>query len=140
MIDVVFIDTNVILDVLLERKPFLQNAQRLWSMSESGQIEGVVSAVSFTNIYYVVRRLASREQADRAMRVLLTVFHVAAVDDGVLAHAVKSQISDFEDAVQDACAVRAGARCIVTRNERDFANASVAAISPEAFLSSSNGS
>ncbi len=70
MSEIIFLDTNVLLDVLLAREPFLQHSQRLWSLAERGRIQAAVSAVSFLNVYYIVRRLASRPQADRAVRGL----------------------------------------------------------------------
>jgi predicted nucleic acid-binding protein len=134
MSDIIFVDTNVLLDVLLARQPFVQHAQRLWSLAERGQIQGAVSAVSFLNVYYVVRRLASRAQADRAVRGMRAIFQVIPVDREIIDQAINARLADFEDAVQSACAVRAGAVCIVTRDERHFARSSVPAIATDAFL------
>jgi predicted nucleic acid-binding protein len=132
--DSVFLDTNILLDVLLARKPFIDDAQRIWSLAERGQIQAVISAVSFLNVYYVVRRLASRREADRAVRGMRTVFEVAAVDREIIDQAIEGGIADFEDAVQHACAVRAAALCIITRDERHFAASTIPVISPDAFL------
>ena len=66
--DIVFVDTNVLLDVLLAREPFLADAQRIWTLCERKTIRGVVSAASFLNVYYIVRRLASRREAERDPR------------------------------------------------------------------------
>jgi predicted nucleic acid-binding protein len=134
MSDVVFFDTNVLLDVLLARKPFVQDAQRLWSLAERGEIQAVVSAVSFINVYYVVRRLASRREADRAVRGMQAVFHVAPVTAEVIDQAIEAAAADFEDAVQHACAVRAEALCIVTRDGRHFAASELPILAPDAFL------
>ncbi|HEX4056312.1 MAG TPA: PIN domain-containing protein [Tepidisphaeraceae bacterium] len=134
MSDVVFFDTNVLLDVLLARKPFVRDAQRLWSLAEEGQIQAVVSAVSFLNVYYVVRRLASRREADRAVRGMQAVFQVAPVTREVIDQAIEADAADFEDAVQHACAVRAAALCIVTRDGRHFARSALPILAPDAFL------
>ncbi|MGA3065989.1 MAG: PIN domain-containing protein [Tepidisphaeraceae bacterium] len=134
MSDIVLVDTNVLLDVLLARRPFVEPAQRLWSLAERRQIKGAVSAISFLNVYYVVRRLASRPQADRAVRGMRAIFQVIAVDREILDQAIDTRFPDFEDAVQNACALRAGAVCIVTRNERHFARSAIPAIAPDAFL------
>jgi predicted nucleic acid-binding protein len=134
MSDVVFVDTNVLLDVLLSRQPFVEDAQRVWSLAERGQIQGAVSAASFLNVYYVVRRLASRQQAERAVRGMRAIFQVVPVDREIIDQAIDARSADFEDAVQNACAVRAGAACIVTRDERHFARSSIPAIAPDAFL------
>ncbi len=134
MRNIVFFDTNILLDVLLARKPFLDHAQRLWSLAERGQFQAVVSSVSFLNVYYIVRRLASRADADRALRGMRAVFQVAAVDRDTIDQAIDARAIDFEDAVQHACAMRVGALCIVTRDEAHFAGLSVPAIAPDAFL------
>jgi predicted nucleic acid-binding protein len=134
MSDIIFVDTNVLLDVLLARRPFVQHAQRLWSLAEQGKIQGVVSAASFLNVYYIVRRLASRPQAQRAVRGMRTIFQIMPVDREVIDQAIELPSADFEDAVQQSCAIRAGAICIVTRDERHFARSVIPAIAPDAFL------
>jgi predicted nucleic acid-binding protein len=134
MMNSVLVDTNVLLDVLLRRQPFVEDAQRIWSIVERGQIQGLVSAVSILNVNYIVRRLASRQEAERAVKGILAVFQVVPVDRELLSRAIEAHFPDFEDAVQSACADRGAAGCIVTRNERDFARSSVPAIAPDAFL------
>jgi len=134
MTDTVLVDTNVLLDVLLARQPFVAHAQCLWTLAERGRISAVVSAVSFSNIYYIVRRLASRAQAEHAVQVVRAVFQVVPVDERIIDQAIAAHAVDFEDAIQHACAVRAGATCIVTRDEGHFAHFSLPAIAPDAFL------
>jgi predicted nucleic acid-binding protein len=136
MDDVVFIDTNVLLDVLLAREPFVSDAQRVWTLAERRELQAVISAVSFLNVHYVVRRLASRREADRAMKGLRGVFQIAAIDRETVDQAIESRISDFEDAVQHACAVRVAARCIVTRDERHYGGSAIPILAPRAFLAS----
>jgi predicted nucleic acid-binding protein len=134
MSDIVFLDTNVLLDVLLARKPFLGDAQRLWTMAERGRIQAFVSGISFLNVYYVVRRLASRREADLAVRGMRAVFQIVPLDREVIDEALQVPVADFEDAVQHASAIRAGASCIVTRDERHFRGATIPIIAPDAFL------
>jgi len=134
MSDVVFLDTNVLLDVLLARKPFLNDAQRLWTMAERGQIQAAVSGISFLNVYYVVRRLASGREADLAVRGMRAVFQIVPLDREIIDEAIQSPVADFEDAVQHASAIRAAANCIVTRNERHFRGATIPIMGPDVFL------
>lgn len=70
----VFVDTNVLLDVLAQSEPFYSDAARIWSLAERGRIEGLVSAISFNNIYYIVRRASNRKSADRSLHLLRGVF------------------------------------------------------------------
>jgi len=143
MSDTLFFDTNVLLDVLLARRPFVEPAQRLWTLADRNKIRGAVSSASFLNVYYVVRRLGSRAQADQAVHGMRSIFHIVPVDERIIDEAIAARSADFEDAVQIACAIRAGATCIITRDERHFARSPLPAIAPDAFLaeleSSGNG-
>jgi predicted nucleic acid-binding protein len=132
--DPVFLDTNILLDVLLARKPFVHDAQRIWSLAEWKQIRAIICAVSFLNVYYVLRRHASRREADGAIREMRAIFEVAPVDGEGINLAIESRIADFEDAVQHSCAVQSRALCIVTRDERHFGRSTIPVISPDAFL------
>jgi len=80
----IFLDTNVLLDVLLDRKPFYADSAAVWTLAERRTIEGLISAISFNNVYYVVRRLADRTRARRAVRLLSATFATVACDERVL--------------------------------------------------------
>ncbi len=134
MSDIVFVDTNVLLDVLLAREPFLADSQRIWTLCERKTIRGVASAASFLNVYYIVRRLASRREAERAIHGMRDIFQIVPVDSDAIDSAMKSQSADFEDAVQLACAIRAKAICIITRDERHFAGSALSVMAPDVFL------
>jgi len=133
--DIVFVDTNVLLDVLLDRKPFVADAQRIWTLCERETIRGVMSAASFLNIYYVVGRLASRREAERAIQVMRGIFQIAAIDGDIIESAINAQSVDFEDAVQQACAIQANAMCIITRDRKHFVSSPMPAMEPDIFLS-----
>ena len=130
----VFVDTNVLLDVLGKREPFFDDAAALWTLVERRLIEGVISAVSVTNIYYIVRRLESRAVALKSLRKIRRIFRVAACDESVIDRALQSDLKDFEDAVQLATAEFADAACLVTRNPAHFANDSIPVLTPAEFL------
>jgi len=128
------IDTNVLLDVLARREPFCEDSSRAWEYIESGRAEGYVSAISFSNVYYIVRRVADRRKASRAVKLLSQLFEVATVDADTLHRAVDSSMRDFEDAIQWACALQVSANQIITRNTRDYPAARPVAVSPAEFL------
>ena len=92
-------DTNVILDVLLDRQPFSEPAARLLSRAERGEIQGMTCATSVTTIFYLVRKAAGVRSARRRVEDLLSILDIAPVNRAVLASAVSSGIGDFEDAV-----------------------------------------
>ena len=127
-------DTNVLVDVLTHREPFYMDSARAWSLVASRRVEGMVAAVSMTNLYYVVERLKSRAAALEMLRRIRGEFAVVATDGAVVNRAIDSGFKDFEDAVQYFSAVAAGAECVVTRNGRDFRGSEIAVVSPGEFL------
>jgi predicted nucleic acid-binding protein len=131
---IVLIDTNVLLDVIQERKPFDANAMRVWKLVEEGKIDGHVSALSFNNIFYVARKQQGAQKALDAVRVVRQAFRFVPTDEQVIDWALAAKPGDFEDAIQAAAAVKAGADCIVTRNAKHFAPFGVPALSPEELL------
>jgi predicted nucleic acid-binding protein len=115
-----FIDTNVLLDVLANRAPFYVDAAAVWTLAEQGRIRGLVSAVSFTNIYYIVRKLRDHRTAQRTLVMLRDTFTPVACDERVLNQALDASFKDFEDAVQYFSAVQAEASVLITRNADHF--------------------
>lgn len=128
------LDTNVVLDVLLAREPFVHEASRIFAMVERGQAEGLLCATTLTTVGYLLGRSLPERDARAAVRRLLGLFEVAAVNRAVLDAAANSATRDFEDAVLSEAANQAGAERIVTRNTRDFARSPVVAVDPPEFL------
>ena len=131
---VVLIDTNILLDVLLARQPYCDEAMLVLKLAESGAVRGWIAANSVDNIYYISRRQLSADQSRQLLRDLLQVVHVVSPAKKDLMWAINSDMADLEDAIQAACAVKAGAKAIITRNEKDYVNSPVKPISPTAFL------
>ncbi|MBE9101154.1 type II toxin-antitoxin system VapC family toxin [Vacuolonema iberomarrocanum] len=129
----VFIDTNVVLDLLQEREPFIENAERLFERIDAGEIEGFIAATTITNIFYIVRRASGLAIAYDAIAQILTDLTICPVDRDVLEQSLALNLSDFEDAVQYACALAYGVDFIVTRDTKGFANATIPVILPEAL-------
>jgi predicted nucleic acid-binding protein len=130
-----FIDTNVVLDVLAERWPHYEDSAAVWSLAEQGKVEGLVSAVSFTNVFYLMRRWADAGAAREALRLLRDAFTPVSCDSLIINQAIDSDLPDFEDAVQYFSAVHAGADCILSRNPDDFPRRpAVPVLSPTEFL------
>ncbi len=134
----VFVDTNILLDVLAKRDPFYREAVTIWTLSEEEKINGYISAVSFTNIYYIVRKLHTHETAVRALYWLRASFRPVALDERILNQAIDARFRDFEDAVQYYSAIHVGARCLVTRNPSHFPKDDLPVLSPSEFLAASS--
>jgi predicted nucleic acid-binding protein len=121
----VLFDTNVVLDVLLDREPFAEAASQLFSKVENGKIGGSICATTVTTIYYLTSKSLDTKQAIDNVQRLLRLFEVAPVHRPVLEAALKADFSDFEDAVIHASAHHVKAEAIVTRNTKDFAKATL---------------
>lgn len=129
-----FFDTNVLLDHLLDRNPFADDATEVWSMAERREVVGLVSAISFNFVYCIVRHEADERTARRAVKVLRDVFEIVEVDAQITNQALDSRFADFEDAIQHACAIRGRATHLVTRDLSDFRRSDMPVVSPEGYL------
>ena len=130
----VFIDTNIMLDVLVRRDPHLADSLRIWGLAESGKVSGFISAISLPNIYYILRRHQSSRAARKAVGILRDIFHLVSLDAQIVNQATDSDIDDFEDAIQFFGALRAGAAYLITRNTRDFPSDDIPVQTPGEFL------
>ena len=130
----VLVDTDVILDYVLPRDEFVDNATTIWEACAQGQFEGYVSAVTPVNVFYLARKALGNDQAQVVLRKLLNNWRVCAVNDLVLKDALALGWSDFEDAVQHTSAVQQGIDTLVTRNLGDYRQASLTVFSPTDFL------
>lgn len=135
----VLLDVNVVLDVLLARRPFVDSAAAIWTAAEEGAAEGVLAAHALTTLHYLNVKAVGSRMASGTTGALLSVFDVAAVDKAVLGDPVQLGWPDFEDAVTAAAARRSRCDVIVTRAPRDFKRSPVRVLSPSeaaAWLSS----
>ncbi|OHB62153.1 MAG: hypothetical protein A2Y76_00750 [Planctomycetes bacterium RBG_13_60_9] len=131
----VFIDTNVLIDVLAKREPFYADSARVWTLAEEGRIKGFISVISFNNIYYVVRRQRTRQTANHMMVLLRDMFTPVSLDSQILDQAIDSGFKDLEDAIQYFSAVRAEANCIISRDTSAFPQSDLPALTPVELLS-----
>lgn len=115
-----FLDTNLLLDVLLDRRPFSEPAQLIWTLADRQRIQAAVSAISLNNIFFIVRKLASPTAAYTAVRTVMDIFTTVEVNDAVLRKALAYNFPDFEDAVQYASALRYRAQVILSRDPTGF--------------------
>lgn len=130
----ILVDTNVLFDVLTVREPFFNASASVWNMAERSAVNGLVSAISFNNVHYVVRRRAGRRKADQAIRLLRDIFVVVPLDLQILSQAIDAGFSDFGDAIQFFSAVRSDVDYLVTRNTKHFPEQDVPSLTPDGFL------
>jgi predicted nucleic acid-binding protein len=127
----ILFDVNVILDVLLDRKPYAEASAAVWTAVETGQAQGLLAAHAVTTIHYLVRKEIGSAAAKRTISAILKVFGVAAVDGAVLLEALQLPFADFEDAVTAAAARLATCDYIVTRDPKGFRRSSVQSLTPK---------
>ena len=130
----VFVDTNILLDVLARREPFYADSARVWTLAETDEVAGFASTLSLPNLFYLIRRTKGHAAARKAVGILRDIFHWVPLDVRITNQAIDADIKDFEDAIQFFSAVRAGAAVLITRNPKDFPGSGVAIQTPGEFL------
>jgi predicted nucleic acid-binding protein len=128
------LDTNVVLDVLLDRQPFVVDSKAVWQACDDGKLTGYITATTLTTIYYIVEKTRDRASAVAAIDTCLGAFEIGPVYRETLLAARKLNGPDFEDDVQMAVAVTSFLDCIITRNIRDFQASPIKVYSPADFL------
>lgn len=131
----VLFDANILLDVLLNRQPWVAESSELWKLNDDDTIHGYIAASTFTDIYYIARRIQDIPTALQAIQICLTAFDVCAVDKLTIVNAYAQPGSDFEDNVLIACAAQSGMDAFVTRNPSDFQHATTSIYTPSDLLS-----
>jgi predicted nucleic acid-binding protein len=130
----VLFDTDIIFDFLLEREPFFQAARDLMLRNTNGQFEGYISSITPINLFYHGRKIVGAAQIRQGIGDLLKLVRVCPITHACLMQALSLSFTDFEDAVQHSSAVASGLDAIVTRNLKDYKNASLPVFSPTDFL------
>ena len=130
----VFLDTNVLLDVLGQREPFYAGSARVWTLAETGQIAAFASTLSLPNLFYILRRAKGSKPARKIVGILRDIFALVPLDAQITNQALDSEIGDFEDAIQFFSALRAGATTLITRNSKDFPGRDIVIQTPSEFL------
>lgn len=131
-----FLDINVVIDFLIDRRPFSISAAKLFDHSEKGHIKIYMSAVSYSNIYYVIKKLSSHKETITILKDLNKITETIDTTKEVIRNSIDSQFKDFEDAIQHYCAAsNKRIEVIVTRNTSDFKNSIISVMTPDEALS-----
>ena len=132
----IFADTNILIDLLADRKPFSTFAAGIFDLSRKGKLRIYVSAVSYNNIYYILRQSLSHIETIRLLEELSDLVIIADVTKAIIKKSLKTDFKDFEDAIQYNCALDLpNIDAIVTRNTKDFKKSMLPVMSPEEALS-----
>ena len=130
----ILVDTNIVLDVFLEREPFVTQSRLLLEKTRKLGGEIFLSATTITDLYYIARKAKGKKKALAFIKNLLQFVEIASVNKKVILQALESNFPDFEDAVQENSAKNENISIIITRNEADFKNSNLEIHTPEAYL------
>jgi len=130
----ILLDTNVVLDILLNRKPWYTNAALIFGMAQQKLIKGYVSASTITDLFYITEKENGKSKTREAIKRLLKVFYPATVTDKNIYQALELDWNDFEDSIQFIVGSDLSVDYIVTRNPKDFISNSIDVVTPEQFL------
>lgn len=132
---VILVDTNIILDVIIRREPFVTESQKVLELCARQELKGYIAFHSVSNIFFILRKKFSNEERRLLLLGILKVLKVAgASHEKVLTALEQTDFEDFEDCLQEKCAEEVGAECIVTRNVEDYSNSLIPAETPYDFL------
>ena len=131
----ILLDTNIVLDLLLEREPFVDFAEEIFVMIEEQKIEGFLCPTSITTIYYLLNKNLDKKRCNDAMKTLLSLFNIIELNKKILLKSLENSGVDFEDSVIYTSASFADIDIIITRDKKGFKNSKVKVLSPSEFLS-----
>lgn len=131
----VLIDTNILADMLLGRDPYYDIAYNILTLCADKKVSGYIAAHSIPNLFYILRKFMSEEERREALKDICQIVKVEGIDSFKILSALDNEdFSDFEDCLQEECAVAVSADYIVTRNPKDFVSSRVPTILPNEFL------
>jgi predicted nucleic acid-binding protein len=132
---VVLIDSNIVLDQMLKREDFFEDAEDIIALSENGIIDAYVSASAVTDIYYIANKaFKDKSKALDLVRILTDNVHVATVSEGIVKNAIDLAWNDFEDSIQYSAGESIDAEYIITRDPKGYTDSTIEVIDPKAFI------
>lgn len=134
--DSLLIDTDIVLDFLMDRKPFSDNAEEIFSFCERKKANGYITPITCSNVYYILRKQASHEKVINKLEMLLQIIDVLETGKDVVLTALKSDFKDFEDALQNYSAInQPHIKIILTRNLKDYQSSTLTVLEPKQYIS-----
>jgi predicted nucleic acid-binding protein len=130
----VFVDTDIIYDLLAKRDPHYQAAAKLFTLSDEEKIQISISALSIANIHYLISKQLSGERAKQILRKFRLLIHIVPLNEKIIDLALNSKFNDFEDAIQYYCAIENECDILLTRNLRDYKKAQITVMTALDFI------
>jgi len=132
----VFIDSDIILDLLCKRDPFYSFAAEVFTLGDTKNIELITTSLVFANVFYILRKQLGIDRAKELLRKLRIIIGVISVDEKIVDLALNSKFSDFEDGLQYFTARENDIKIILTRNVKDYKERDLLIQTPEEYLKS----
>jgi len=136
MKDKLFLDTNIVIDLLGEREPFYESAAKITTLADTGKIQIIVSALTYSTAFYLLSRYESNEIVKEKMRKFKVIAETSDLTDKIVDKGLASKFTDFEDSLQYYCAVKTECNLIITRNGKDFKESEIPVLTPGEYLNS----
>jgi predicted nucleic acid-binding protein len=130
----VFVDTDIIYDLLAKRDPFYSAAAHLFTMADEGNVQIFISALSLANIHYLISKDQSESQAKQILRKFKVLIHVTSLTEKIIDLALNSEFEDFEDAIQYFSALQNDIQILLTRNLKDYKKAQITILTAQDFI------
>jgi predicted nucleic acid-binding protein len=130
----VFVDTDIILDLLSKRDPYYDFSAHLFSKADKRELEIGVSSLSFSNFNYLLSKKYGTNDTRKILLRFKTLVKVITVDDKIVELALGSEFKDFEDAIQYYCAIENDYKTLLTRNLKDYKKANIPIMTAESFV------
>jgi len=131
-----FLDSDIILDLLAQREPHYIHAARLFTLIDQNEVIAYTSPLIFANLHYLLKKQTSNLSALKNLRKLKTLTNILTIDERVIEQSLNSEFNDFEDAIQYFTAVNNGITLIITRNKTDYKRSKIDVLTAEEFLKS----
>ena len=136
MKDKLFLDTNVVIDLLGERELFYSSAAKIATLADKGKIHLIISALTYSTVFYILSRFEDKEVVKEKIRKFKVIAETADLTDRIIDKGLSSKFTDFEDSIQYYCATNMDCNILITRYGKDFKESDIPVLSPDEYLNS----
>lgn len=134
MIMKLFVDSDVILDLLAQREEFYIHSAKLFTLSDENKVRLYTSPIVFASLHYLLKKLTNNQTALKSLRKLKTLIGILSIDEKIIEQALNSDFNDFEDAIQYFTAITNRINIIITRNKSDYKKSKITVSTAEEFI------
>jgi len=133
--DKLFVDTNIVIDLLQKRKEFYEEAQELFTLADKKKVKLFISSLTIANTHFILSKYYNANDARKILAKFKILVEVLPLDDKIIELALTSALKDFKDAIQFYTAIENNADLIVTRNKKDFRKQNIPILTAKEYLS-----